>query len=79
MTAKGPFGHRTKLTPVYHTRWRLHTLPLITERQTGKLSIPLFVVFGLTRPKIETESSVSGAYDLSIRPLIRYQCVLGNW
>ena len=23
--------------PVYHTRWRLHTVPLIAERQAGKL------------------------------------------
>ena len=22
---------------VYHTRWRLHTVPLIAERQAGKL------------------------------------------
>ena len=36
-TAKGPFGLRVKLPPVYHTRWRLHTVPLIAERQAGKL------------------------------------------
>ena len=23
--------------PVYHTRWRLHIVPLIAERQAGKL------------------------------------------
>ena len=23
--------------PVYHTRWRLHTVPLIAKRQAGKL------------------------------------------
>ena len=26
-TAKGPFGLRVKLPPVYHTRRRLHTVP----------------------------------------------------
>ena len=36
-TAKGPFGLRVKLPPVYHTRRRLHAVPLIAERQAGKL------------------------------------------
>ena len=41
-TAKGPFGLRVKLPPaqcppVYHTRRRLYTVPLIAERQAGKL------------------------------------------
>ena len=36
-TAKGPFGLRDKLPPVYHTRRRLHTVPLIAEHQAGKL------------------------------------------
>ena len=31
------FGLRVKPPPVYHTRWRLHTVPLIAERQAGKL------------------------------------------
>ena len=34
-TAKGPFGLRVKLPPVYHTRWRIHTVPSIAERQAG--------------------------------------------
>ena len=55
--------------PVYHTRWRLHTVPLIAERQAGKLWIPIFIVFGLTRPAIETESTASVADALSTRPL----------
>ena len=45
--AKGPFGLR-----VYHTRWRLHAVPLIHEGQAGKLRIPIFRVFSLTRPEI---------------------------
>ena len=56
--------------PVYHTRRRLHTVPLIAERQAGKLWIPIFIVFGLTRPGIEPESTVSVADALSTRPLI---------
>ena len=38
-TAKGPFGFRVKLPPahLYHTRRRLHTVPLTAERQAGKL------------------------------------------
>ena len=36
-TAKGPFRLRVKLPPVYHTRRRLPTVPLIAERQAGKL------------------------------------------
>ena len=56
--------------PVYHTRWRLHTVPLIAERQAGKLWIPIFIVFGLTRPGIEPESAASVADALSTRPLI---------
>ena len=39
-TAKGPFGLRVKLPPVNHTRWRLHTVHVIAERQAGKLLIP---------------------------------------
>ena len=39
-TAKGSFGLRVKL-PTAHlsttTRWRLHTVPLIAERPSGKL------------------------------------------
>ena len=55
---------------VYHTRWRLHTVPLIAERQAGKLRIPIFIVFGLTRPGIEPESTASVADALFTRPLI---------
>ena len=55
---------------VYHTRWRLHTVPLIAERQAGKLWIPIFIVFGLTRPGIEPVSTASVADALSTRPLI---------
>ena len=69
-TAKGPFGLRVKLPPVYHIRWRLHTVPLIDERQAGKLRIPIFTVFGLSRPGIEPESTVSVADALSTRPQI---------
>ena len=36
-TAKGPFGLRVKLPPVYHTRRRLQTVPSNAERQAGKL------------------------------------------
>ena len=55
---------------VYHTQWRLHTVPLIAERQAGKLRIPIFIVFGLTRPGIEHVSTASVADALSTRPLI---------
>ena len=56
--------------PVYHTRRRLHTVPLIAERQAGKLRIPIFMVFGLTRPGTEPESTASVADALSTRLLI---------
>ena len=56
--------------PVYHTRWRLHNLRLIAERQAGKLLIPIFIVFGLTRLETEPKSTVSVADALSTRPLI---------
>ena len=55
---------------VYHTRWRLHTVPFNAERQAGELWIPIFIVFGLTRPGIEPESTASVADALSTRPLI---------
>ena len=58
------------MPPVYHTRRRFNTVPLIAERETGKLRIPIFLVFGLTRPGIELDSTVSGADALSTRPLI---------
>ena len=30
---------------VYHTRWKLHTVPYNAERQAGKLWIPIFSVW----------------------------------
>ena len=57
---------------VYHTRWRLHIVPLIAERQAGKLWIPIFIVFGLTQPGIKPVSTVSVADALSTRPLIGF-------
>ena len=55
--------------PVYHTRWRLHTVPVIAERQAGKLWILNFAVFGLIRPEMEPGSTASEADALSTRPL----------
>ena len=45
---------------------------LIAERQAGKLCIPMFMVVGLTRPGIESVSSVAVADALSTRPLIGF-------
>ena len=36
-TAKELFGLPVKLLPVHHTQPRLHTVPVIAERQAGKL------------------------------------------
>ena len=61
-TAKGPCGLGVKLPPahLFTTHGGGFTLSLcITERQAGKLLIPIFIVFGLTRPRIEPESTVS--------------------
>ena len=55
-----------------HTRRRLHTFPLIAERKAEKLWIPIFIVFGSNRPRIEPESTASVADALSIWPLIGY-------
>ena len=70
----GTFGLRVKLPPVHlsttHGAWRVHTVPLIAERQAGKLCTPIFMVFGLTRLGIEPESTVSVENALSTRPLI---------
>ena len=51
--------------PVYQTRQRLHSVPLTAERQAGKLSMPIFVVFGLIQLGIEPESTASVADALS--------------
>ena len=56
--------------PIYHTRRRLHTVPLIAERYAGKLRIPMFIVFGLTRPEIKPASTALVADALSTRPMI---------
>ena len=58
--------------PVYHTRWRLYTVPLIADHQAGKLWIPIFVEFGLTRSGIEPVGTVSVADALSTWPLIGF-------
>ena len=68
-TEKEPFSFPVKLPPVYHTQWKLHTVPFIAERQAGKLWISVFIVFGLTRPKIKSRSTASAADALSTRPL----------
>ena len=36
------FEQAVTCIPVYHTQRRLHTVPLIAERQAGKLGIPIF-------------------------------------
>ena len=56
--------------PVYDTRWRLHTVPLIAERQASKLRIPILIVLGLARPRIELASTALVVDALSTRPLI---------
>ena len=69
--SEGTFRSSSQATtcpPVYHTRRRLHTIPLIAERQAGKLRIPTFIIFGLTRPGIEPEFTASVADALSTRP-----------
>ena len=66
--------------PVYPSRWRLHTVPLIAERQARMLWIPIFIVFGLTRSGMARESTVSVANTLSTQPLIgSISIVLGNF
>ena len=50
---------------VYQTWQRRHTVPLIAERQAGKLSMPIFVVFDLTQSRIESESTALVADALS--------------
>ena len=65
--------------PVYHTRRRLHTVPLIAERQVGKLWIPIFIVFGLTQPGIEPESTASVADGLSTRPPVESKFQLAKF
>ena len=71
-TAEEPFGLRVKLPPVYNTPWIFHTVPLIAGLQTGKLWIPIFIIFGLTRQGIEPESTISVADAVSTRPLVSW-------
>ena len=49
----------------------------MAERRAGKLFIPIFTVLGLTRPKIEQESTILVADALSTQPLtdIHYGCI----
>ena len=48
-TAKGPWSSSQAATcpPVYHTRWRLHTVPFDAEHQAGKLVNTNFYSFWL--------------------------------
>ena len=55
---------------MYTTRWKLQTIPFIAGRQARKLTIPIFVVFGLTRSGIKPWSTFSVADALSTRQLI---------
>ena len=38
-----PFGLRVKLTPVYHTQRKLHSVSVVTKRQAVNAN---FIVFG---------------------------------
>ena len=74
--SKGTFRSSSQAAtcpPVYYTRRRLHTVPLIAECQAGKMWIPIFIIFGLTRPGIKPESTVSVADALSTRSLIGHR------
>ena len=53
-----------------HLRWRLRTISVITYRQVAKLRIPIFIIFSLTRPRIETKFILLVADVLSTLPLI---------
>ena len=64
-------------TCLHQTVEALHC-PCGAERHIGKLSIPTFIVFGLTRPGIEPEFTVSVADALFTRPLIG-QTLLNFW
>ena len=48
--SKGPCGLQVKLPPVSlpTAQCRLNTVPFIAVHQTGKLFIPIFIVFGMT-------------------------------
>ena len=79
--SKGNFRSSSKTATcprVYYTRRRLHPVPLIADRQARKLWIIYillytFIVFGLTRPGIKSESTASVEDALFIRPLIGYK------
>ena len=66
---KGNFQFSSQVAthpPAYYTRWRLQNVPYNAERQERKLYILRFIVFGLTRPRIEPDATVSVADALSI-------------
>ena len=42
----------SKQAATYQTRlWSLYNIPFNAERQAGKMSMLMFIVFGLTRPE----------------------------
>ena len=57
---------------VYRTRQRHHTVFFNAEHQAGKLRIPNFLIFGLTRQGIEPKPAVSVADALSTQPLMGF-------
>ena len=58
-TAKGPFDLRVKLPPARLSTTHDGGFTYIAQRKAEKLWIPIFKVFGLTRPGIEHEFTVS--------------------
>ena len=81
--AKEPFGLLVKLPlapvpnaqcpPFYYTRWRLQAVLLwcwTSRREAVTSWTPTFIVFSLTRPRIEPEPTVSVANAVSTRALI---------
>ena len=54
---------------VYHTRWRLGTVPFI-EVQAEKLWMLIFVIFWVTRPEIKIESAILVKDVLSTQPCV---------
>ena len=62
------YGHAATCPPVYHMRWRLHTVPFSTERQSREVVNTNLLVFGLTQLVIEPWSIASVAVAVSTRP-----------
>ena len=62
--------------PFYYGRWRLYTVLYYCWRSSSDAVNTICIVFGLTRPEIEPESTISAE---TLYPVVHWSVKLDHW